>query len=291
VTRLRVAAPAKVNLHLRILGRRPDGYHDLETLFQAIDLHDVLDFERGGAGVRLEVAGEDVGPAADNLVTRAALAFLAAAGKGSEGVRIRLEKRIPSGAGLGGGSSDAAATLRAMDALFPGAVPPERITAIAAELGSDVPFFLGASPLALGRGRGEMIEPLAALPRAPGIVVMPGTRVPTADAYRALAHSREGCAEGGPAGLPVTAGWDRLAQSAVNDFESVVPAEFPPVADALARIRATSPMLALLSGSGAASFALYRSEDEAASARAYLGSRTALRVFPIHTLQAWPDQP
>jgi 4-diphosphocytidyl-2-C-methyl-D-erythritol kinase len=291
VTHVRVEAPAKVNLHLRILGRRPDGYHDLETLFQAIDLRDVLDFERGGAGIELEVDGEDVGPAADILVKRAALAFLAAAGRISEGVRIRLEKRIPSGAGLGGGSSDAAATLRAMDALFPGAVPPGRITAIAVGLGSDVPFFLGASPLAVGRGRGESLEPIEPLPRAAGIVVMPNTRVPTAHGYRGLARSREGGAPQRSDGLPPTADWDRLSRSARNDFEAVVAAQFPEAGDALMRLRATDPMLALLSGSGAASFALYRSEEAATRAEASLDAPSAARVFPVHTLEAWPAQP
>ena len=290
MTRLRVEAHAKINLDLRILGRRPDGYHDIETLFQAIDLHDVLEVERSDAGVHLEVHGEDVGPVQDNLVARAAREFLAAAGRALEGVHIRLEKRVPAGAGLGGGSSDAAATLRALDEVFPGAVPPERIDAIARDLGSDVPFSLGASPLAVGRGRGEVIEGRAPLPILPGVVVLPSVRVPTADAYRALARSRE-THPPSHLGLPVApADWAGLAIMASNDFEDVVPALYPPVADALTALRATNPLLALLSGSGSASFALYNTEDEAGQAVATLSGRADLRVFSIRTMGAWPDR-
>ena len=290
MTRVQVEAHAKINLDLRILARRPDGYHDIETLFQAVDLHDVLEVDRAGAGVQLEVQGEDVGPVQDNLVARAAREFLAAAGRAWEGVHIRLEKRIPAGAGLGGGSSDAAATLRALDEIFPGAVPPGRIAAIAADLGSDVPFFLGASPFAVGRGRGEVIEALMPLPALSGVVVLPSVRVATADAYRALARSREGRPPSVAPPFVAPTDWATLATAATNDFESVVPTAYPPVADALSALRATNPFLALLSGSGSASFALYAKEGEAGGATAALSGSADLRVFSVRTLSAWPDR-
>ena len=192
MTEVRAVAPAKVNLHLRILGRRTDGYHDLQTVFQAVDLSDVLHVRRAGAGVQLVVERGEAGPVEENLVVRAARAFLAAAGLSGEGLRMRLEKRIPVGAGLGGGSSDAAAMLLALDRLFPGAVASGRIAELAAGIGSDVPFFLGASPLALGRGRGEVLEAIEPLPSLAGVVVSPPVQVSTREAYRELARAREG---------------------------------------------------------------------------------------------------
>jgi len=290
VTEVRAVASAKVNLYLRIFGRRPDGYHDLQTLFQAVDLHDVLDVRREGAGIQLVVEGDDAGPVEENLVVRAARAYLAAAGLGGEGLRMRLEKRIPVGAGLGGGSSDAAATILALDRLFPGAVAPRRITELASGIGSDVPFFLGASPLALGRGRGEVIEARGPLPSLAGVVVLPPVQVSTGDAYRELAQAREGSRISTPAVLVAPTDWDQMAAGAANDFEVVVCRTHPPVADALAALRATAPLVALVSGSGAASFALYHTEGGAEKAAAVLSQRAEFRVFTVRTLTAWPNR-
>ena len=141
---VRVRAPAKINLLLRVLGLRADGFHELETLFQAIDLTDELTVELAGDSVDLEVAGTDAGPVTHNLAFRAAEAFRLAADLHS-GVRILLTKNIPTGAGLGGGSSDAAAVLRALNHLTGGAVAAEALLAIGADLGSDVPFFCAAA--------------------------------------------------------------------------------------------------------------------------------------------------
>lgn len=159
-----LCAPAKVNLLLRVHGRRADGFHELETLFQAIDFADELTVELAGDEVQLEVVGTDVGvadglgPVTENLAFRAAEAYRLAAGLDS-GVRILLGKNIPAGAGLGGGSSDAAAVLRALDYLTDGAVAGETLLVMGANLGSDVPFFLCGSTLALARGRGGRAHP------------------------------------------------------------------------------------------------------------------------------------
>jgi len=287
---VRVLAPAKVNLLLRVGARRADGYHELDTLFQAIDLADELEVAAvPGAGMALEVEGE-AGPDADNLALRAARAFLSAAGMGpqAQGVRLRLVKRVPVGAGLGGGSSDAAAALRALDHLFPGVLDGERLARIAEGLGSDVPFFLGSSPLARGRCRGERLEPLPPLPVAAGVVVMPPARVSTTAAYAALDRWRgEG---GGPAGggEPITPdGWSALG-AAVNDFEEVIAAELPAVARALAALRRTDPLLALLSGSGAACFAIHASAGRAERAAASAEMAEVGRACRFRTLSAWP---
>jgi 4-diphosphocytidyl-2-C-methyl-D-erythritol kinase len=290
MTEVRAFASAKVNLYLRILGRRPDGYHDLQTLFQAVDLHDVLDVRREGAGIQLVVEGDDTGPVGENLVVRAARAYLAAAGLSGEGLRMRLEKRIPVGAGLGGGSSDAAATLLALDRLFPGAVAPRRIIELASGIGSDVPFFLGASPFALGRGRGDLIEARKPLPSLAGVVVLPPVQVSTRDAYRELAQAREGSRISTSVVPVALTDWDQMAAGSANDFEVVVCRAHPPVADALVALRATAPLVALVSGSGSASFALYHTEGGAEKAAAVLSQRAEFRVFPVRTLTAWPNR-
>jgi 4-diphosphocytidyl-2-C-methyl-D-erythritol kinase len=269
-----VAAPAKVNLVLRVLEREPSGYHRLETYFQMLELADRVRVEVTPAeGIEIEVTGADVGPAQENLALRAARAYLQATGL-RIGLRIDLEKRIPAGAGLGGGSSDAAATLRALDAVL-GALPPERLLAVAAWLGSDVPFFLCGSALALGRGRGEALSAMPSLPPAPVIVAFPGVHVSTAAAYQAIDRSREA-----GAGRPAATGsanvkplgadlpdWSAVERLAHNDFEALICETHPEVARARAALQRTSPRFALLSGSGSALFAVYR---DAAAANAAL---------------------
>jgi 4-diphosphocytidyl-2-C-methyl-D-erythritol kinase len=303
-----VRAPAKVNLTLRILERRPSGFHDLETLFQAVALHDDLVVRRRPEqGVALRVRGADVGPPADNLVTRAATAFLeAAGGNGSvdlEGVEIELVKRIPAGAGLGGGSSDAGATLRALAALFPGLVPTARLRSLAADLGSDVPFFTGTAGLALGRGRGERLTPLAPLPPAPVLLALPPVHVATGGAYAALARFRAEAGGETPKphfaddGTDVPRSWAEVAARAVNDFEPVIAPAHPEVARAGAALRATGPLFSLLSGSGAALFAVYADDAAAEAARiaaeaacpgvAFLVTRTLERL-PALNESAFP---
>ncbi|MDH3207399.1 MAG: 4-(cytidine 5'-diphospho)-2-C-methyl-D-erythritol kinase, partial [Gemmatimonadota bacterium] len=186
--RATVLAPAKINLALRVGRERPDGYHDIDTLFQAIDLSDDVEVELCGDDVTLEVEGADLGPIEQNLAFRAASRFLEEVAPG-RGAAVRLLKKIPHGAGLGGGSSDAAAVLRCLTQLT-GGLPAARLRGIGAELGSDVPFFLGDSPLARGRGRGEVLESLPALPVADLVLVSPPVHVATSVAYSALSASR-----------------------------------------------------------------------------------------------------
>jgi 4-diphosphocytidyl-2-C-methyl-D-erythritol kinase len=270
-----VAAPAKVNLVLRILEREPSGYHRIETYFQLLELADRVRVELAPAeGIELEVTGADVGPAQDNLALRAARAYLEEAGL-RVGVCIHLEKRIPAGAGLGGGSSDAAATLRALDALL-GALPREALHRVSSRLGSDVPFFLCGSALALGRGRGEELCAMPPLPPLPVIVAFPGVHVSTAAAYQAIDRSREAGADR-PAAATGSAGvtplgdepldWAAIERLAHNDFEGLICETHPEVARARAALQGTDPRFVLLSGSGSALFAVYR---DAATAHAAL---------------------
>jgi 4-diphosphocytidyl-2-C-methyl-D-erythritol kinase len=261
--RVRITAPAKVNLRLRVLAREASGYHSLETVFCAISLADTLTVRRSEPGIRLVVEGEvDTGPPERNLVVRAAERF----GRelGSElGVEIRLAKQIPSAAGLGGGSSDAAACLRALNALLGEPFKNRSLLQMGAELGSDVPFFLCGSPLALAWGRGERLLPLPALPERCVLVAHPGEPIPTADAFARIAERRGGTTA--PEAFTFPAGalgsWGGLAQVACNDFEPVAEESIPRLKNALAAMRDAGSEIALLAGSGSAVFGVFPSAE------------------------------
>lgn len=180
---VRTGAHAKVNVFLRILAAEQTGFHQIETVFALLELADELVVRRTAHGVALEVDGPDLGPTDKNLAVRAAHAVLAATGQ-KFGVSIELTKRIPARAGLGGGSSDAAAALHAVNVLAGGAVPKAELLQFAVRLGSDVPFFASGAALALAWGRGERLLRLEAPPAAPVLVVVPGFGVATPDAYR-----------------------------------------------------------------------------------------------------------
>lgn len=214
-------APAKVNLWLKICGKRPDGFHELDTLFAPLDLCDEIRVGPANSGIALEVrgAGTDVPTGPDNLVWRAAELFLSRAGL-RQGVSIQLSKRIPSGAGLGGGSSDAANVLLGLQELFPGCLGPTEIHEIAAGLGSDIPFFL-MNTTARGLGRGDILQPFSSPWSGPVLLCKPPFGVSTPWAYRSYAALRE-------AGeLAISSAPPRLWQ---NDLEAPVFRKFPVLA-------------------------------------------------------------
>jgi 4-diphosphocytidyl-2-C-methyl-D-erythritol kinase len=175
---------AKINRHLQVIGRRADGYHELRTVFQTIDLHDVLRFEPAPDGVELTVSGASLPAGPDNLVHRAATAFLAEWG-GGRGVSIALEKHVPAGGGLGGGSSDAATALLALRDLFGIPADPLELWPIARRLGADVPYFL-VGGTCLGVGRGDEILPLPELAEEEIWIAAPDVEVSTADVFATL---------------------------------------------------------------------------------------------------------
>ncbi len=254
-------APAKVNLWLRVLEPDESGYHPLETLFCALDLSDGLEVRTDVDALTLSVEGASLGPPERNLAYRAAAAFFDAAGLPRR-ASIRLVKRIPHRAGLGGGSSDAATVLRALAKLHPGAVDDAALREIAAGLGSDVPFFLSDAPLALGSGRGERVEPLPALPPRPVLVVAPIEGMDTASAYRALDSLRDRTGAGpapGPEGLFTTAplDWGDVAERSVNDFEESVFSEHPSLAELRDILEHAGAAPARLAGSGTAVFGVF----------------------------------
>ena len=300
-----IAAPAKINLFLRVLEQRTDGYHDLDTLFAAVDLSDRLHVARSAAGITLDVVGVGLGDPRENLVHRAASAFLGAVGQ-SGGVALRLEKRIPAGGGLGGGSSDAAATLRCLDALFGQPLGPSALTEIAKGLGSDIPFFLCSSPLALGCGRGDELTPLPPLPAKPVILVVPDEPVATGWAYGLLADARNRAggrksgtaarlSEDQPEPTPMThvpdelSSWAHVATLAHNDFEGPVLEALPALERAWDAVVDTGPMLGLMSGSGSTVFGVY--EDDACAKRARASIEDAVPQARVHqgrTLESFP---
>src|SRR6185295_2575053 len=178
---VRVTALAKVNLFLRILAREETGFHGVETLLCLVSLGDTLRAERReGRAVTIEVSGADVGPSEENLAVKAATAVLEAIGH-RFGVHLTLTKRIPVRAGLGGGSSDAAAALHATNLLANNAVPRHELLQFAGRLGSDVPFFTSGAPLALGWGHGERLLRLPPLPSAPALLLTPAVGISTAE--------------------------------------------------------------------------------------------------------------
>ena len=255
-------APAKVNLRLCILAREESGYHALETIFCAVSLADEVQVRRGAPGMRLSVEGDvDAGPPERNLVRLAAERFYRALGE-EPAVDLRLTKRIPAAAGLGGGSSDAAATLRALNALHGGPFPRPELLRLAAELGADVPFFVCGSPLALAWGRGERVMPLPPLVSLSVLVAHPGVAMPTADAFARIAEAR------GPSYRPVAAliepealaSWEGIAALAGNDFEGPGVERVPVLGAALGAMRSAG--IALLAGSGSSVFGIFTDEED-----------------------------
>jgi len=220
---LRRRAPAKVNLFLRVLAREASGYHGIETLFCLLDLADELSAERRpGTDVTIAVRGAELGNPADNLAVRATEMVLHATGR-KFGVHLELEKRIPVQAGLGGGSSDAAAALLLANQLAGNPVPRHELLQFAARLGSDVPFFLSEARLALAWGHGERMLRLPPLPAAPALLVVPTEGVPTAEAYAWIDQGDGGARRGGLAlDAETLRSWGDVARMAGNDFEAAV---------------------------------------------------------------------
>jgi 4-diphosphocytidyl-2-C-methyl-D-erythritol kinase len=272
-------APAKVNLLLRVLAREEDGYHQIETLFQALELADRLTLTPADPGtVTLEVAGVPdgaLGPDDENLAVRAALAYrerIRTLGVEPVGVRIRLEKEVPHGAGLGGGSSDAAAVLRGMEALHGNPLGTELLVHLAGGLGADVPFFLSPSPLALGWGRGDQLLALPPLPAREVILAVPREGIGTPWAYRTLAQHRA-AGEVRPPGsvlyrLEDLGSWEALIRLAENAFEEALFPGRPELRRIRDRLRGLGAAPALLSGSGSAVFGIFSDPEAASTAEA-----------------------
>ncbi len=285
--RVTIRAHAKANLFLRVLAREASGFHSLETLFTLLELYDLLTVERADHGIALEVTGAETGPIEDNLAYRAARMVLDATGHRC-GVRLTLEKRIPVQAGLGGGSSDGAAALHAVNALLQQAVPRPELLQFAAKLGSDVPFLASGAPLALAWGRGERLLRLSPPKPAPVLLALPDVRVSTTDAYAWLDAWQASETLRGPVVLDrdAFATWGSVGRLGGNDFENAVFGREPRIRLLFEEMADTRPLLVRLSGSGAAVIAIYKSEAERDAAALTVGGtqriliRTSTRQAP-----------
>ena len=256
---------AKLNLALQVVGRRPDGYHELRTLFQTIELHDELTVEIAGRDVALTVAGADLPADARNLAWRAAAGFLRRWAPAA-GVRLSLRKRIPLGGGLGGGSSNAATVLTALQELLGAPAPAEGLRSLAGDLGADVPYFL-VGGTALGEGRGDEVRPLAELPESEGWLALPAVAVPTAEIFAALGEPAPQPLDPAVAALlagRLPARWTAVA--AGNDLQEVVFERFPAVRQVYTALVGAGAELVRLSGSGASLFAAFPDPEAAREA-------------------------
>lgn len=286
-----VSAFAKINLTLRVLGARADDFHDVRTVLHTIDLSDriVCTVRRGPLRLRCRTRGVPVD--STNLVWRAAEALWRASGRTAEprDLSLTLTKRIPARAGLGGGSSDAAATLTALSRLWRIDLPPAELAQVAAGLGSDVPFFL-CGGAALGVGRGDEVYPLPDLPPWWALIAVPPFGVSTADAY----GWRDGDADDGagreaePTLDPrVTRTWLGRLSARQNDLQAPVARRHPWIADTVARLQGAGALLAGMSGSGSAVYGLFASRAGALAARRRLPTRHA-RALHVTRLLSRP---
>jgi 4-diphosphocytidyl-2-C-methyl-D-erythritol kinase len=259
---MRLKSPCKVNLLLNILGIRPDGFHELETVMQPVNLFDEIHFQRGGHAIQLTCDEPTLPVDSKNLVHRAAADFLSAA-KVSDGGKIHLKKKIPLAAGLGGGSGNAATTLLALNELFDQPLSGAKLRELAASLGSDIPFFLQSKP-ALATGRGEKIQPLEPFPALRGkafLLIHPGFGISTPWAYQNLERFPD--ALNGKPGraqklVSLLQAGDLRAASAefYNSLEAPALDKFPVLALYQEFLRENGALAALMSGSGSTTFAI-----------------------------------
>ena len=254
-------APAKINLFLRILARRPDGYHELQTWMQKLALFDRITLTlRDGSGIRLRCPGSDLPADETNLAWKAASVFFSDyPPEALRGVDITLEKNIPVAAGLGGGSSDAGAVLRGLNILFGVVFPEEVLLGMGRKLGADVPFFITEHPAVLATGIGDKMEPVGSLDQCTFLLVNPGFAVSTRWAYENFALTKD------PKNSTLS-GFQKLNPDTflltemTNDLEWVTIGRYPEIAEIKKKLRAAGAVTALMSGSGPTVFGVFPDE-------------------------------
>ena len=290
--RITVRCFAKINLYLNVVRRRDDGFHDIETVFQPVTLHDTISIERTSGGISLAGDDQEIPWDESNLCWKAA-ALLLGEGTGSGGVSINVKKEIPAGAGLGGGSSDAAGVLAGINELFDLGVEGSRLMEMGLEIGSDVPFFLFGSP-AIGRGRGEILEKIEGLNRGTILIIKPDINVSTRWAYqnpnliltRSVGGHKLNCLLGGLKEFP------DVALETCNSFQGVVAGEYPEINQILILLERGGARLSSMSGSGSACFALYEDDTTASRVRDLMldEGRSAWIVYPAGRTMELPGR-
>jgi 4-diphosphocytidyl-2-C-methyl-D-erythritol kinase len=251
-------APCKINLGLEIIERRADGYHDLQSIFVAVSLYDTLTIETLTDDIVVQCHPSVTSDPRDNIVHKAATLLKNVLGASHKGAKITLHKNIPTGAGLGGGSSDAATTLTALNLLWDAGLSKTDLLTLAGTLGSDVPFFVNPQP-SLVKGRGDILQPLDVLPHLDVVIVAPSIHINTAWAYSTL--NRKGHREPSDllAAYSVLAAEHAIPPNAlVNDFEPVISFHHPVLRDIRATLLSFSPLFVSMSGSGSAMYALFQ---------------------------------
>ncbi|MDR4467493.1 MAG: 4-(cytidine 5'-diphospho)-2-C-methyl-D-erythritol kinase [Nitrospira sp.] len=287
ITHATVSAPAKINLVLRILDRRPDGYHNLWSLMQTVKLEDELSISINYSHSIINLRCDDPSLKTDrsNLVSRAAAAVLERSGQ-AVGLDIVLTKRIPMGAGLGGGSSDAAATIMGLNRILGLRWSKELIAQVGQTLGSDVPFFSFA-PSATVAGRGERVTPVRIMDSRWVVLVNPGFPIETKWAYQQLSESRTGVVPVSRSHLTLETSpeltWKQVLERAENDFEVPVFKAYPLLRDIKQQLISQGAEVALLSGSGATVFGVFSTEARARSAQAFFLNEQTFKVFVAET--------
>lgn len=297
--RVAIQCPAKVNLFLRLLAREDTGYHQIETLFQAIGLYDRIEALAGAPGIALHVVpGEtatglgdlvaELRGGDDNTVMRAARAFFGAT-RIAPAVSLVLTKSIPAGTGLGGASTDAAGTLVALNALHGRPLQPGQLLEIGGAIGADVPFFCTGSPTALAWGRGDRLLSCPPPPAATLVLVVPRERISTAEAYREVSRELplpapprhlQGLAEGG---------WEGIAALQANDFERGAFARLPVLSEARSILAGEGAAVARMTGSGSAIFGVFTDPGQARPAARRAGEIAGVAAtLAVPTLTAVP---
>jgi len=274
-------APAKVNLSLRVLGEREDGYHLIESVMVPLTLGDLVEVGFGGRGIAIACSDSNLPTGEGNLAWRAARAFLDATGF-RRGVRIGLGKAIPIAAGLGGGSSDAAAVLQGLNDLAGRPLAPKALLRIAAGLGADVPFFLDPRPV-LATGIGEILTPLPPLPRTWFVLVNPGFPLSAGWVY---GHVEGALTSRGPRHKVrrFSRNWSNIGACLFNDLEAAILPRFPVLVTLKERLIGLGAVGALVSGSGPTVFGVFREEEAARRALASLRKAASWRIFLTRNL-------
>ena len=284
--KVRLFAPAKINLCLHVLGKRPDGYHELAMLMQSLDFGDTLEMELTDQAGEVIVlcAGVDLSAGQENIAAKAARRMLALSGE-KVGVRIVIDKRIPVAAGLGGGSSNAATTLRGLNELLDLQLSKKALMAEGVKLGADVPFFLFADK-AWATGIGDQLQPVPPLPPVWYVLVNPGISISTAEVYRNLGLTAPAILTKLPR-FPITI--DDLVAILENDLERVTITRHPLLAEIKEELVRLGARGSLMSGSGATIFGLFAEEAQAAAAAEILRNRSDWRIIIAKPLPGSAD--
>ena len=299
MTGFSIACPAKINLFLRIVAREPSGYHQIETLFQAVGLYDRVDAYPGQDGIAFEVRpgetepglediADELGDPADNTVGRAARLFYDLS-RIEPAVRLVLTKAIPAGTGLGGASSDAAGTLSVLNALHGRPLRLHQIMQLGSRIGSDVPFFCTETPTSLAWGRGDRLLGRPTPPAAHIVLAIPGARTSTGDAYREVSGQLKLPAPPRWMGDIGTDDWEAIATLQQNDFELVAFERMPELRAMRDVLVTGGAVMARLTGSGSALFGVFVDEDRAREAAGAVGAMEGVAAaFVVPTLDEIP---